>query len=96
MIVVNTMKTIIKVNPAQAYCQGMLWAAFGVRIFSDNLDEWQIDAVKKDAQKHKDEEIDHSGMTPAKKENQKRLWENWIEETTKGLKGELRRKGRMV
>ena len=41
------MNTIQEVNPAQAYYEGMLWAAFGVRIFSDNAKEWQIDAVKK-------------------------------------------------
>ena len=41
------MKTIQEVNPALAYCEGMLWAAFGVRIFSDNAKEWQCDAVKK-------------------------------------------------
>lgn len=29
-------------NPEQAYFEGMLWAAFGVRIFSDNVAEWQI------------------------------------------------------
>lgn len=34
-----TMNTIQEVNPAQAYFKGMLWAAFGVRIFSDNVAE---------------------------------------------------------
>ena len=37
------MSTIQEVNPAQAYFEGMLWTAFGVRIFSDNVAEWQID-----------------------------------------------------
>jgi len=37
MIVMNTIQ---EVNPAQAYFEGMLWAAFGVRIFSDNVAEW--------------------------------------------------------
>lgn len=41
------MKTLQNLNPAQAYLEGMLWAAFGVRIFSDKATEWQIDAVKK-------------------------------------------------
>ena len=45
------MRTIKDVNPAQAYFEGMLWAAFGVRIFSDNAAEWQIEAVKKYAKK---------------------------------------------
>lgn len=39
------MKTIQEVNPAQAYFEGMLWAAFGVRVFSDNMAEWQIEAL---------------------------------------------------
>ena len=89
------MKTIQEDNPAQAYFEGMLWAAFGVRIFSDNVAEWQIDAVKKYAKKLKSEEIDHTILTPAEKENQKKLWEQWIDETTKGFKEVLRREGRM-
>ena len=54
------MNTIQEVNPAHAYCEGMLWTAFGVRNFNDNVAEWQIDAVKKYAKKLKAEEIDHS------------------------------------
>lgn len=37
MIVVNTIQ---EVNPARAYYEGMLWTAFGVRIFSDNVAKW--------------------------------------------------------
>ena len=48
------MKTIQNVNPASAYLEGMMWAAFGVRIFSDNATEWQIDAVSKYAKKLKE------------------------------------------
>ena len=89
------MNTIQEVNPAQAYLEGMLWAAFGVRFFSDNVAEWQLDAVKKYAKKLKDEEIDHSEIAQAEKENQKRLWNQWIDETTKGFKEVLGREGRM-
>lgn len=35
------MNSIQEVNPAKAYFEGMLLAAFGVRIFSDNVAEWQ-------------------------------------------------------
>ena len=52
------MRTIGKENTAQAYIDGMLWAAFGVRIFSENVAEWQIEAVKKYAKKLKEEEIE--------------------------------------
>ena len=89
------MKLIQNANPAQAYLEGMLGAAFGVRIFSDNVAEWQIDSVKKYAKKMKDEEIEHSSLAPQEKENQKRLWKQWIDETTKGFKEGLRREGRM-
>lgn len=53
------MRTIGKVNPAQAYIEGVLWAAYGVRIFSEKVAEWQIDTVKKYAKKLKEEEIEH-------------------------------------
>lgn len=48
----------------------MVGATFGVRIFSDNVAEWQINAVKKYATKQKEEEIEHSALTPAGKKNQ--------------------------
>ena len=90
------MKTIGKVNPAQAYIEGMLWAAYGVKIFSENVAEWQIEAVKKYAKKLKEEEIEHSSLTPAEKDEQKRLWKQWIDETTKGFKEVLKKEGRML
>ncbi len=93
---INTnMKTFPNDNMAQAYLEGMLWAAFGVRIFSDNVAEWQIDAVKKYAKKLKDEEIEHAELALAEKENQKKLWKQWLDETTKGFKEVLRREGRI-
>ena len=73
----------------------MLWAAFGVRIFSENVAEWQIEAVKKYAKKLKEEEIEHFALTPAEKDEQKRLWKQWIDETTKGFKEVLKKEGRM-
>jgi len=90
------MNMINEVNTAKAYIDGMLWAAFGVRIFSENVAEWQIEAVKKYAKKLKEEEIEHSALTPAEKEEQKRLWEQWIDEATRGFKDVLKREGRMI
>ena len=90
------MNMINEVNTAKAYIDGMLWAAFGVSIFSENVAEWQIEAVKKYAKKLKEEEIEHSALTPAEKEEQKRLWKQWIDETTKGFKEVLKREGRMI
>lgn len=34
------MNTIQEVNPAWEYFEGMLWVAFGVRIFRDNVAGW--------------------------------------------------------
>lgn len=90
------MRTISEENIVQAYIEGMLWAAYGVRIFSENVAEWQIDAVKKYAKKLKEEEIEHSALTPAEKDEQKSLWKQWIDETTKGFKEVLKKEGRMV
>lgn len=40
------MRTIQKDNKAEAYIEGMLWAAYGVKVISCDAVEWQIDAVK--------------------------------------------------
>lgn len=84
-----------EINKAKAYIEGMLWAAYGVKNISGNVCEWQIDAVKKYAKKLKEEDIDHSTLSPAEKENQKELWKQWIDETTKGFKEVLKSEGRM-
>ena len=88
-------KTIHEVNPALAYLQGMLLAAFGVRVISTDAYEWQIDAMKEYALKLKETEIEHSSLTIDEQKNQKKLWKQWIDETTKGFKDELKRVGRM-
>ena len=90
------MNKIEDINPAQAYMVGMLYAAFGERAFSGDAVEEHIEAAKDYAKKRKEEEIDHTTLTPTEKENQKRLWKEWIDETTKGFKDELKRAGRIV
>lgn len=90
------MKAIKDVNPAQAYVEGMLWAAYGVKVFSDSVAEWQIDNVKECAQKLKEAEIDHSPLTHTEKEEQKRQWKLWIDATTHGFKDKLKEEGRLV
>ena len=89
------MKTIQDANPALAYLEGMLWAAYGVKVISCDAVEWQIDAVKECAKELKEKEIEHSSLSPAEKENQKKLWKQWIDETTKGFKDELKASGRL-
>ena len=89
------MITINDINPVVTYLKGMLMAAFGVKVISADAEEWQIDAVKELSLGFKEKEIDHSSLTLAEKENQKKLWKQWIDITTKGFKDELKRVGRM-
>ncbi len=89
------MKIVNEVNTVQAYIEGMLWAAFGVKVISCDAVEWQIDAVKECAKELKEKEIEHSSLSPSVKENQKRLWKQWIDETTKGFKEGLKASGKM-
>ncbi len=90
------MNKVQSTNPVQAYLEGMLRAAFGVKIIDCNVAEWQIDAAKECAKNLKEKEIDHSSLTPIKKEEQKKLWNQWIDETTKGFKDVLKAEGRLV
>ena len=90
------MDIIQDINTAKAYLEGMLWASFSVKIFEENVAEWQIDAAKECAKNLKEKEIDHSSLTPIKKEEQKKLWNQWIDETTKGFKDVLKADGRLV
>lgn len=90
------MKAIKNVNPAQAYVEGMLWAAYGVKIISGTVSEWQIDKVKECAQKLKEAEIDHSSLTHTEKEEQKHQWKLWLDSTTQGFKDKLKEEGRLV
>ena len=90
------MKAIKDVNPAQAYIEGMLWAAYGVKIISGSVAEWQIDKVKECAQKLKEAEIGHSSLSQAEKEDQKRQWKLWLDSTTQGFKDKLKEEGRLI
>ena len=89
------MKTIKDVNPAQAYIEGMLWAAYGVKIINGTVAEWQIDKVKECAQKLKEVEVDHSPLSQTEKEEQKRQWKLWLDTTTQGLKDNLKEERRL-
>ena len=89
------MKTIKDVNPAQAYIEGMLWAAYGVKIINGTVAEWQIDKVKECAQKLKEVEVDHSPLSQTEKEEQKRQWKLWLDTTTQGFKDKLKEERRL-
>jgi uncharacterized protein YnzC (UPF0291/DUF896 family) len=90
------MKTIKDVNPAQAYVEGMLWAAYGVKIINGTVAEWQIDKVEECAQKLKEAEIDNTPLTHTEKEEQKRQWKLWLDSTAQGFKDKLKEEGRLV
>lgn len=84
------------VNPAKAYLDGMLWAAFGSALYFGKVADWQIEAVKKCASILKEAEIDHLVLTDAEKERLKSRWKQYLDNYTQGLKDELRKEGRMV
>ena len=42
-------------NTAKGYLEGLLWAAYGMKIISGTVAEWQIDQVKECAKKLKEE-----------------------------------------
>lgn len=89
-------KTIHEVNPALAYLQGMLWAAFSVKVISDDAHEWQIDAMKEYASKLKEAEIEHINLPQTEKDNLKHQWKQWIDATTCGFKDKLKEERRLV
>ena len=84
------------IDTVKAYLEGMLWAAYGVKIISGSAAEWQIDQVKECAKKLKETEIDHSALTLTEKENQKHQWKQWIDATTRGFKDKLKEEGRLA
>jgi hypothetical protein len=51
--------------------------------------------VKECAQKLKEAEIDHSSLSQAEKEDQKRQWKLWLDSTTQGFKDKLKEEGRL-
>ena len=83
------------IDIAKGYLEGMLWAAYGVKIISGSVAEWQIDQVKECAKKLKEAEIDHSALTLTEKENLKHQWKQWIDATTHGFKDKLKEEGRL-
>ena len=83
------------IDNVKAYLEGMLWAAYGVKLISGSVAEWQIDKVKECAQKLKEAEIDHSSITQTEKENEKRLLKLWMDSTAQGFKDKLKEEGRL-
>ena len=90
------MNTNHNIDTARAYFEGMLLAAFGVKVFSDSVAEWQLDYVKEYAQKLKEAEIDHSALTQTEKEYLKQQWKQWMDATAQGFKDMLKAEGRMM
>lgn len=90
------MKINHNIDTAKAYIEGMLWAAYGVKIISGSAEEWQIDQVKECAKKLKEAEIDHSTLTQTEKENLKDQWKQWIDATMHGFKDKLKEEGRLA
>ena len=90
------MDTNHNIDTTRAYLEGMLWAAYGVKIISCSVAEWQIDNVKECAKKLKEAEIDHTSLTQTEKEEQKHQWKLWLDSTAQGFKDKLKAEGRLV
>ena len=71
-------------------------AAYGVKIISGSVAEWQIDQVKDCAKKLKEAGIEHSALTQTEKENLQHQWKQWGGATTHGFKDKVKEEGRMV
>ena len=84
------------IDTAKAYLEGMLWAAYGVKVISGSVAEWQIDQVKECAKKLKEAEIYHFTLTQTEKEYLNHQWKQWIDATTHGFKDKLKAEGRLV
>ena len=84
------------IDTAKAYLEGMLWAAYGVKIISGSVAEWEIDQVKECAKKLKEEVIDNSAFTQTEKENLKHQWKQWIDASIHGFKDKLKEEGRLA
>lgn len=89
------MDTNHSIENVKAYLEGMLWAAYGVKIISGSVAEWQIDKVKECAQKLKEAEIDHSSLNQTEKEDKKRQLKQWMDATAQGFKDKLKEEGRL-
>ncbi len=90
------MDTNHNIDTAKGYFEGMLWAAYGVRIMSGSVAEWQIDLVKECVKNLKEAEIDHLALIQTEKENLKQQWKQWIDATNHGFKDKLKEKGRLA
>lgn len=93
---VGKMSDYINENPAKAYFDGMLWAAFGTNLLRVMVTEWQIDAVKECASLIKEAEIEHSLASNDEKGELKKQWKVYLETYTQGFKDELRREGKLL
>ncbi|MBR5399917.1 MAG: hypothetical protein IK103_09030 [Bacteroidales bacterium] len=83
-------------DSTKAYFEGMLWAAYGVKLMGGFISEWQIDAIKECASRLKLAEIDHFQLSPCEKDELKRLWKQRFDALTSGIKNKLKQEGRIV
>jgi hypothetical protein len=90
------MNVDFQTNPFGAYYAGALKAAISSCFINGRISEQQIDHVKEIVSKFREAEIDHLSLPDSDKEELKRQWKLWIDATTRGVKDELRSKGKMV
>lgn len=90
------MKDDYQQNPFGAYYTGAFRAAIASCFIGGQISEQQIDFVKEVVSKFREVEIDHLPIPDSDKEVLKRQWKQWLDATTRGIKDELRREGKLV
>lgn len=79
----------------EQYFKGMLAGYLGANFMSGSITEWQIDLIKDNISHYYEATIDHSSLSYQEKEEQKRKMKQSLEVYIKGVKDEMRAKGRM-
>ena len=82
-------------NLLGTYFAGAFKAAIASCLINGKISEQQIDFVKEIVSKYRESEIDHSFLNPEEKEEAKRNWKLWLDETANGVKDEFRTLGKL-
>lgn len=80
----------------EQYFKGVLAAYLGANFVNGPVSEWQIDVIKEGISRFSEAMIDHSQLSYQEKVDQKHQMKQSLEAYIKGVKDELRVKGRLA
>ena len=83
------------INTGEQYFKGVLVGYLGANFTSGPTTEWQLDIIKENISHYCDATKGHSQLSYQEKEDQKRQMKQSLEVYIKGVKDEMRGKGRM-